>query len=126
MKSRADLFSDEQGGFVDKLALDTALLEKLGGGRVPERGRGLEHGATGRPDAVSYHGEDSVVYRIQHEPDAVYTEQEQQRMDELQGESMTRTRPPAMKQTRWSQRWRPSNARHSSGHGRRKCAHGPV
>lgn len=26
---RADLFSDEQGGFVDKLALDTALLEKL-------------------------------------------------------------------------------------------------
>ncbi|EIT6739139.1 ParB/RepB/Spo0J family partition protein, partial [Salmonella enterica] len=25
---RADLFSDEQGGFVDKLALDTALLEK--------------------------------------------------------------------------------------------------
>ena len=83
---RADLFSDEQGGFVDKLALDTALLEKLQ--VVAECLKEAEGWAwaTGRLDAVSYHGEDSVVYRIQHEPDAVYTEQEQQRMDELQGE----------------------------------------
>lgn len=35
-------------------------------------------------ELVSSHGEDSAVYRIQDEPDAVYTEQEQQRMDELQ------------------------------------------
>ncbi|EGI5210752.1 ParB/RepB/Spo0J family partition protein, partial [Salmonella enterica subsp. enterica serovar Brunei] len=81
---RADLFSDEQGGFVDKLALDTALLEKLQ--VVAECLKEAEGWAwaTGRMDAVSYHGEDSAVYRIQDEPDAVYTEQEQQRMDELQ------------------------------------------
>ncbi|EED3633573.1 ParB/RepB/Spo0J family partition protein [Salmonella enterica subsp. enterica serovar Montevideo] len=81
---RADLFSDEQGGFVDKLALDTALLEKLQ--VVAECLKEAEGWAwaTGRLDAVSYHGEDSAVYRIQDEPDAVYTEQEQQRMDELQ------------------------------------------
>lgn len=48
---RADLFSDEQGCFVDKLALDTALLEKLQGGcGVPERGRrlGMGHRTPGR------------------------------------------------------------------------------
>ncbi|HGA5581263.1 TPA: ParB/RepB/Spo0J family partition protein [Salmonella enterica subsp. enterica serovar Potsdam] len=83
---RADLFSDEQGCFVDKLALDTALLEKLQ--VVAECLKEAEGWAwaTGRLDAVSSHGEDSAVYRIQDEPDAVYTEQEQQRMDELQSE----------------------------------------
>lgn len=83
---RADLFSDEQGCFVDKLALDTALLEKLQ--VVAECLKEAEGWAwaTGRLDVVSSHGEDSAVYRIQDEPDAVYTEQEQQRMDELQSE----------------------------------------
>ncbi|EEB5174061.1 ParB/RepB/Spo0J family partition protein [Salmonella enterica subsp. enterica serovar Newport] len=81
---RADLFSDEQGGFVDKLALDSALLEKLQ--VVAECLKEAEGWAwaTGRMELVSSHGEDSAVYRIQDEPDAVYTEQEQQRMDELQ------------------------------------------
>ncbi len=81
---RADLFSYEQGGFVDKLALDTALLEKLQ--VVAECLKEAEGWAwaMGRLDAVSSHGEDSAVYRIQDEPDAVYTEQEQQRMDESQ------------------------------------------
>ncbi|EJE9730210.1 TPA: ParB/RepB/Spo0J family partition protein [Salmonella enterica subsp. enterica serovar Muenchen] len=81
---RADLFSDEQGGFVDRLALDTALLEKIQW--VAECLKEAEGWAwcAGRMDAVSYHGEDSAVYRIQDEPDAVYTEQEQQRLDELQ------------------------------------------
>lgn len=81
---RADLFSDEQGGFVDRLALDTALLEKIQW--VAECLKEAEGWAwcAGRMDAVSYHGEDSAVYRIQDEPDAVYTEQEQQLLDELQ------------------------------------------
>ncbi|ASG19289.1 ParB/RepB/Spo0J family partition protein [Salmonella enterica] len=81
---RADLFSDEQGGFVDRLALDTALLEKIQW--VAECLKEAEGWAwcAGRMDAVSYHGEDSAVYRIQDEPDEVYTEQEQQRLDELQ------------------------------------------
>lgn len=81
---RADLFSDEQGGFVDRLALDTALLEKLQ--VVAECLKEAEGWAwaTGRMEAVSYHGEDAMVYRIQDEPEAVYTEQEQQRLDELQ------------------------------------------
>lgn len=81
---RADLFSDEQGGFVDKLALDTALLEKLQ--VVAECLKEAEGWAwcAGRMGSVSRYGEDAAVYRIQDEPDEVYTEQEQQRLDELQ------------------------------------------
>lgn len=81
---RADLFSDEQGGFVDKLALDTALLEKLQW--VAECLKEAEGWTwcAGRMEPVSRYGEDTEVYRIQDEPDAVYTEQEQQRLDELQ------------------------------------------
>ncbi|EGC5602230.1 ParB/RepB/Spo0J family partition protein [Salmonella enterica] len=81
---RDDLFSDEQGGFVDKLALDTALLEKLQ--IVAECLKEAEGWAWafGRMDSLSYHGEDATVYRIQDEPDEVYTDQERQRMDELQ------------------------------------------
>ncbi|ECJ2353676.1 ParB/RepB/Spo0J family partition protein [Salmonella enterica subsp. salamae] len=81
---RADLFSDEQGGFVDKLALDTALLEKLQW--VAECLKEAEGWAwcAGRMEPVSRYGEDTAVYRIQDEPDAVYTEQEHQRLDELQ------------------------------------------
>ncbi|ELU3815736.1 ParB/RepB/Spo0J family partition protein [Salmonella enterica] len=81
---RADLFSEEQGGFVDRLALDTALLEKLQ--IVAECLKEAEGWAwcAGRMEPVSRYGEDATVYRIQDEPDAVYTEQEQQRMDELQ------------------------------------------
>ncbi|KGE48542.1 hypothetical protein SEEB0220_08700 [Salmonella enterica subsp. enterica serovar Bareilly str. CFSAN000220] len=81
---RADLFSDEQGGFVDKPALDTALLEKLQW--VAECLKEAEGWAwcAGRMEPVSRYGEDTEVYRIQDEPDAVYTEQEQQRLDELQ------------------------------------------
>ncbi|HAF2461326.1 TPA: ParB/RepB/Spo0J family partition protein [Salmonella enterica] len=81
---RADLFSEEQGGFVDRLALDTALLEKLQ--IVAECLKEAEGWAwcAGRMEPVSRYGEDATVYRIQDEPDAVYTEQEQQRLDELQ------------------------------------------
>ncbi|HCD0927079.1 TPA: ParB/RepB/Spo0J family partition protein [Salmonella enterica subsp. enterica serovar Infantis] len=81
---RADLFSDEQGGFVDKLVLDTALLEKLQW--VAECLKEAEGWAwcAGRMEPVSRYGEDTEVYRIQDEPDAFYTEQEQQRLDELQ------------------------------------------
>ncbi|WP_430489812.1 ParB/RepB/Spo0J family partition protein (plasmid) [Salmonella enterica] len=81
---RADLFSEEQGGFVDRLALDTALLEKLQ--VVAEYLKEAEGWAwcAGRMEPVSRYGEDAPVYRIQDEPDAVYTEQEQQRLDELQ------------------------------------------
>ncbi|HFW0767233.1 TPA: ParB/RepB/Spo0J family partition protein, partial [Salmonella enterica subsp. enterica serovar Java] len=81
---RADLFSEEQGGFVDRLALDTALLEKLQ--VVAECLKEAEGWAwcAGRMEPVSRYGEDATVYRIQDEPDAVYTEQEQQCLDELQ------------------------------------------
>ncbi|EIG0951500.1 TPA: ParB/RepB/Spo0J family partition protein [Salmonella enterica subsp. enterica serovar Muenchen] len=81
---RADLFSEEQGGFVDRLALDTALLEKLQ--VVAECLKEAEGWAwcAGRMEPVSRYGEDATVYRIQDEPDAVYTEQEQLCLDELQ------------------------------------------
>lgn len=68
---RADLFSDEQGGFVDKLALDTALLEKLQ--VVAEYLKDAEGWAwaTGRMKTVSLSREDRAVHLIQDEPDAV-------------------------------------------------------
>ncbi|EGQ7036021.1 ParB/RepB/Spo0J family partition protein [Salmonella enterica] len=81
---RTDLFSDDEGGYVDRVALDAALLEKLQW--VAERLKEAEGWAwcAGRMEPVSRCGGDATVYRIQDEPDAVYTEQEQQRMDELQ------------------------------------------
>ncbi|EJY0730825.1 ParB/RepB/Spo0J family partition protein [Salmonella enterica] len=81
---RTDLFSDDEGGYVDRVALDAALLEKLQW--VAECLKEAEGWAwcAGRMEPVSRCGGDATVYRIQDEPDAVYTEQEQQRMDELQ------------------------------------------
>ncbi len=73
--NRAVPFSDEQGCFVDKLALSIPLEKPVWLRRLKEAGWAYHR----RPDAVSSHGEDSVVYRIQDEPDAVYMEQEQQR-----------------------------------------------
>lgn len=81
---RTDLFSDEQGGYVDSLALDTALLEKLQ--VVAECLKAAEGWAwaTGRMDSVSHYGEDAKVYQLQAAPEAVYTEEETRRLEELQ------------------------------------------
>ncbi|CSG06329.1 ParB/RepB/Spo0J family partition protein [Shigella sonnei] len=60
---RTDLFSDDEGGYVDCVALDAALLEKL--------------------QAVAECREDAGTYRCLPEPEAVLTEAEEERLNEL-------------------------------------------
>ncbi|EJN9412011.1 ParB/RepB/Spo0J family partition protein [Salmonella enterica] len=63
---RTDLFSDDGDGYVDRVALDAALLEKL--------------------QAVAEHlecREDAGTYRSLPQPEAVLTEAEEERLNEL-------------------------------------------
>lgn len=81
--------------------------------------------ATGRMEAVSYHGEDAMVYRIQDEPEAVYTEQEQQRLDELQDlydENQTASDETDVMEAEMAV----IGCAAQVGRGRRKCAHSLV
>ncbi|MGK7604708.1 ParB/RepB/Spo0J family partition protein, partial [Salmonella enterica] len=69
-------------GFVAKLELDKALLVKLQWVAVCLKDADGWAWCAGRMEPVSRYGVDTEVYRIHDEPDAVYTEQEQQRLDE--------------------------------------------
>ncbi|AZT44304.1 ParB/RepB/Spo0J family partition protein [Salmonella enterica] len=92
---RQDLFSDEEGGYVDTLALDTALLEKLQ--TVAEGLREAEGWAwcAGQMEAVSYHGEDARRYDILTQPKVVLSADEQQFLDEADALSDDDTYPEA-------------------------------
>ena len=80
---RTDLFSDDEGGYVDCVALDTALLEKLQA--VAEHLREAEGWGwcAGRMEPVGECREDAGTYRSLPEPEAVLTEAEEERMNEL-------------------------------------------
>ncbi|HCP2105164.1 TPA: ParB/RepB/Spo0J family partition protein [Escherichia coli] len=80
---RTDLFSDDEGGYVDCVALDAALLEKLQA--VAEYLREAEGWGwcAGRMEAVGECREDSRAYRNLPEPEAVLTEAEEERLNEL-------------------------------------------
>ncbi|ORM90364.1 chromosome partitioning protein ParB [Pantoea cypripedii] len=83
---RTDLFSDEQGGFVDALVLDTALLGKLqyvADGFLEAEGWGW---CTARMSAISHYGDDAKIYRIQDTPASVYTDRERQRLEEIEAQ----------------------------------------
>ncbi|EFO4716877.1 TPA: ParB/RepB/Spo0J family partition protein, partial [Escherichia coli] len=71
---RTDLFSDDEGGYVDCVALDAALLEKLQA--VAEHLREAEGWGwcAGRMEAVGECREDAGTYRSLPEPEAVLTE----------------------------------------------------
>ncbi|EFN2595459.1 ParB/RepB/Spo0J family partition protein [Escherichia coli] len=79
---RTDLFSDDEGGYVDCVALDAALLEKLQA--VAEHLREAEGWGwcAGRMEAVGECREDAGTYRSLPEPEAVLTEAEE-RLNEL-------------------------------------------
>lgn len=80
---RTDLFSDDEGGYVDCVALDAALLEKLQA--VAEHLREAEgwEWCAGRMEPVGECREDAGTYRSLPEPEAVLTEAEEERLNEL-------------------------------------------
>lgn len=80
---RTDLFSDDEGGYVDCVALDVALLEKLQA--VAEHLREAEgwEWCAGRMEPVGFCREDAGTYRSLPEPEAVLTEAEEERLNEL-------------------------------------------
>ncbi|GHM15705.1 hypothetical protein ECZU42_49240 [Escherichia coli] len=80
---RTDLFSDDEGGYVDCVALDAALLEKLQA--VAEFLREAEGWGwcAGRMEPVGECREDAGTYRCLPEPEAVLTEAEEERLNEL-------------------------------------------
>ena len=80
---RTDLFSDNEGGYVDCVALDAALLEKLQA--VAEFLREAEgwEWCAGRMEPVGFCREDAGTYRSLPEPEAVLTEAEEERLNEL-------------------------------------------
>ncbi|EFS2881290.1 ParB/RepB/Spo0J family partition protein [Escherichia coli] len=80
---RTDLFSDDGDGYVDRVALDAALLEKLQA--VAEFLREAEgwEWCAGRMEPVGFCREDAGTYRSLPEPEAVLTEAEEERLNEL-------------------------------------------
>ena len=80
---RTDLFSDDGDGYVDRVALDAALLEKLQA--VAEHLREAEgwEWCAGRMEPVGECREDAGTYRCLPEPEAVLTEAEDERPNEL-------------------------------------------
>ncbi|UIY37386.1 ParB/RepB/Spo0J family partition protein (plasmid) [Escherichia coli] len=80
---RTDLFSDDGDGYVDRVALDAALLEKLQA--VAEHLREAEGWGwcAGRMEAVGECREDARAYRNLPQPEAVLTEAEEERQNEL-------------------------------------------
>ncbi|EFI6096370.1 hypothetical protein G3813_005493, partial [Escherichia coli] len=80
---RTDLFSDDGEGDVDRVALDTALLEKLQA--VAEFLREAEgwEWCSGRMEPVGECREDAGTYRCLPEPEVVLTEAEDERLNEL-------------------------------------------
>ncbi|EEC1507687.1 hypothetical protein GJY07_19165 [Salmonella enterica] len=80
---RTDLFSDDGDGYVDRVALDAALLEKLQA--VAEHLREAEgwEWCAGRMEPVGECREDAGTYRSLPEPEAVLTEAEDERLNEL-------------------------------------------
>lgn len=80
---RTDLFSDDEGGYVDCVALDAALLEKLQA--VAEHLRESEgwEWCAGRMEPVGFCSEDAGTYHYLPEPEAVLTEAEEERLNEL-------------------------------------------
>ncbi|EIK0842914.1 ParB/RepB/Spo0J family partition protein [Escherichia coli] len=80
---RTDLFSDDEGGYVDCVALDAALLEKLQA--VAEYLREAEGWGwcAGRMEVVGECREDARAYRNLPQPEAVLTEAEEERLNEL-------------------------------------------
>jgi len=81
---RRDLFSADDGGFVDTVLLDTRVLEKLTQAAEDLKTTEGWSWCLARMESVRYHGEDAQVYVLQDEPNPVYSEEEEERLASLQ------------------------------------------
>jgi ParB family chromosome partitioning protein len=80
---RHDLFSEDEGGFVDSVLLDAKVMQKL---QVEAERIQREEGwswSLARMDRVFSWGDDAQTYTLMDEPDPVYSQDEQNRLDEL-------------------------------------------
>lgn len=81
---REDLFSEQEGdGTVDSLLVERLVLEKL---ELIAQEINQKEGwswAAGRLAAINLYGPDGKDYRILPEPDAIYSEDDSRRIDEL-------------------------------------------
>lgn len=81
---REDLFSEQEGdGTVDSLLVERLVLEKL---ELIAKEIHQKEGwmwSTGRLAAINLYGPDGKYYRILPEPDAIYSEDDIRRIDEL-------------------------------------------
>lgn len=81
---REDLFSSQEGdGTVDSILVERLVLEKL---VLIAQDIHQKEGWTwsdGRQSAISYYGTDGQEYLILPEPDAIYSEEDSRRIDEL-------------------------------------------
>lgn len=80
---RRDLFSQDEGGFVDKVLLEQVLVQKLDGiaAQVAQDEGWLW--SMGRPTPISIYGEDGAEYTLLPVPEEDYTDEESARLDVL-------------------------------------------
>ncbi|MCT4709201.1 ParB/RepB/Spo0J family partition protein [Enterobacteriaceae bacterium H11S18] len=83
---RRDLFSENDGGYIDPVLLKTRALEKLQ--QEAENIRSTEGWAwcLHRFDSLNDYGEDAQLYVLQDEPEPVYTPEEETRLALLQAQ----------------------------------------
>ncbi|STN93718.1 ParB-like nuclease [Escherichia coli] len=101
---RTDLFSDDGDGYVDRVALDAALLEKLQA--VAEHLREAEgwEWCAGRMEPVGECREDAGTYRCLPEPEAVLTEAEDRTPERTDDALRTRWKTSVRNPTCWKQK----------------------
>lgn len=80
---RRDLFSDEDGGFVDALTLERAALAKLSGIAAGVAAREGWAWSEARLTPVASWGEDARLFRRYPVPEPVYTPQQAERLEQL-------------------------------------------
>ncbi|QXD01262.1 ParB/RepB/Spo0J family partition protein [Klebsiella sp. PL-2018] len=80
---RRDLFSQNEGGFVDKVLLEQVLVQKLDGIAVQVAQDEGWHWSMGRLTPVGLYGEDGAEYTLLPVPEEDYTDEESARLDEL-------------------------------------------
>lgn len=80
---RHDLFSEREGGFVDYMLLEAKVMEKLQQAAEDIQATEGWSWSLARTTSVKSYGEDSKLYSVMDEPQPVYTQDEQNRLDEL-------------------------------------------
>lgn len=80
---RRDLFSQDEGGFVDKVLLEQVLVQKLDGIAAQVAQDEGWRWSMGRPTPISIYGGDGAEYTLLPVPEEDYTDEESARLDVL-------------------------------------------